>query len=51
MLANPGSPFATVDPGSTWTSGQSLTVNVEFVDPTKAGITYTPHVLAGSSNR
>jgi hypothetical protein len=49
--ANPGSPFAAVDPGSTWTSGQSLTVNAEFVDPTKAGITYTPHVLAGSSNR
>jgi Concanavalin A-like lectin/glucanases superfamily len=49
--AHQGSPFAVVDPGSTWTSGQTLTVNLEFVDPSKTGITYTPEVLAGSSNR
>jgi hypothetical protein len=48
---NPGSPFMVLNAGSTWTSGQSLTVSVEFVDPTKTGITYTPRLLAGSSNR
>jgi hypothetical protein len=50
--AEPGSPFAAVDPGATtWSRGQKVTVDVEFIDPTLAGITYTPRVLAGSTNR
>ena len=42
-----GSPFVTVAPGTAWSQGQSVTVAIEFVNPTNAGITYTPALLAG----
>jgi hypothetical protein len=46
-----GSPFVTLNAQSPWGPGQSLSVNLEFVNPTNAGITYIPRILAGSSNR
>lgn len=46
-----GRPFALVNPGPVWNPGQSVTINLEFVNPTNAGITYTPRVLAGGPNR
>src|SRR5262249_28791309 len=45
-----GSPFLILNPGTTWTNGQSVTVNMEFVNPTNGPITYSPRILAGSSN-
>jgi hypothetical protein len=44
-----GSGYVTVNPGSNWSQGQALTVAIEFVNPTNAGITYTPALLAGSA--
>jgi hypothetical protein len=44
-----GSPFMTVvDSSSSLAAGQSVTVYLQFTDPTKAGITYGTRVLAGS---
>ncbi|MGI8743750.1 MAG: hypothetical protein ACR2NN_14470 [Bryobacteraceae bacterium] len=46
-----GSPFIVLNAGSTWVAGQSVTANLEFVNPTNTGITYSPHILAGGPNR
>ncbi len=43
-----GSPYLVLNPGATWGPGQSVTITLEFVNPTRAGITYTPGLLAGS---
>ena len=46
------SPFVLLNPGgASWNPGQSITVNLEFVNPTNVGITYMPRVLAGGPNR
>ncbi len=44
----PGSPYVIVDPGPTWSTGKSITIILEFINPTKSGITYTPALLAGT---
>jgi hypothetical protein len=44
-----GSPYANTASGLA--PGQSVTVALQFTDPTMAGITYTPRVLAGSALR
>jgi hypothetical protein len=46
-----GSPYVTLNPGTTWAAGQALTILVEYVNPTKAGIIYTPRILQGGSGR
>ena len=46
-----GSPFVLLNPGAIWNPGQSVMVNLEFLNPTNAGITYMPRVLAGGPNR
>lgn len=43
----PGSAYVTVNPGSSWTQGQVITLALEFVNPSNAGITYTAALLAG----
>lgn len=42
---------ATLDSSSSLASGQSSTVTLSFTNPTNAGITYTPRVLAGPQGR
>src|SRR5207302_10116875 len=53
--ANPplASPYLNVSVGSdnTFSSGESATVVIQFDNPTRAAITYTPRVLAGSGPR
>ena len=44
----PGSTYVTVDPGGQWSAGQALTIVLELANPSRAGITYTPLLLAGS---
>lgn len=44
-----GSPYVVVDGGAAWDTGESVTVTLQFKDPTKAAITYTPAVLAGAT--
>lgn len=44
----PGSPYVVLNPGANWTTGQTVAVTLQFVNPSRAGITYTPAVLAGS---
>ena len=48
-----GSPYVNVNIGSSgvFSSGASATVVVQFNDPTRTAITYTPRVLAGSGPR
>ena len=48
-----GSPYLTIPPpsGSNWNPGQSVTVGLNFVDPSNAGITYNLRVLAGTPIR
>ncbi len=45
----PGSSYVVLNPGANWTSGQSVSITLEFVDPNKTGITYTPLLLAGAT--
>jgi hypothetical protein len=45
----PGSPYIVLNPGGTWIAGQSVTVTLDFANPSKTGITYSPAILAGSS--
>ncbi len=45
----PGSAYLVVNPGSSWTQGQVVTLALEFVNPTNGGITYTPALLAGAT--
>jgi len=45
----PLTPYIVVNPGAAWNSGQSLTLTLDFVDPKKTGITYTPLILNGAS--
>ena len=48
-----GSPYVNVNIGSSnvLASGASATVVIQFNNPTRAAITYTPRVLAGSGPR
>jgi hypothetical protein len=46
-----GSPFLVFNPGINWTTGQSVTVNLEFINPANLGISYTPRVLTGGPDR
>jgi CSLREA domain-containing protein len=48
-----GSPYFTIPPpaGGNWNAGQSVTVGLNFVDPTNAAIAYTLRVLAGTPIR
>jgi hypothetical protein len=46
-----GSPYAALNPGSIWSPGQAVTILVEYVDPSKAAITYTPRILQGGTAR
>ena len=48
-----GSPYTTVNVGSDnlLTPGEQVSITLEFVNPTKQGITYTPRVLAGAGCR
>jgi hypothetical protein len=43
-----GSPYVTILPSGALAAGQSASIQLQFVDPSKAGITYTPRVLAGT---
>ncbi len=45
----PGSPYVVVEPGPAWSTGQSITLTLQFINPTRIGITYTPAVLAGAT--
>jgi uncharacterized repeat protein (TIGR01451 family) len=45
----PGSSYAVLNPGANWNSGQSLSLTLDFVDPNKTGITYTPLILSGAT--
>ena len=48
-----GSPYATVNVGAdnVFGAGEQVTVVLEFVNPSKAGISYAPRVLAGPGCR
>lgn len=43
-----GSPYVTVVPSGALAAGQSASIQLQFTDPSKAGITYAPRVLAGT---
>lgn len=43
-----GNPYITVLPSGSLAPGQSVSIQLNFGDPTKLGITYTTQVLAGS---
>ena len=45
-----GSPYITVPSASALTSGQSVTLNLRFSDPSNAKIDFTPAVYSGSFN-
>jgi hypothetical protein len=45
----PGSPYVLLNPGASWASRQTVSITLDFVDPTKTGITYMPVVLSGTS--
>ena len=49
LLAPIGSSFVTL-PVSTLNAGQSVTVALEFVNPSNGKITYTPRLTAGAAN-
>ena len=49
LLAPIGSSFVKL-PVSTLNAGQSVTVSLEFVNPTNGKITYTPRLTAGAAN-
>jgi hypothetical protein len=44
-----GSPYVTVPGSTSLGSGSSVSVKVLFSDPSKAGVTYSPRVLAGAN--
>lgn len=44
-----GSSYLLLNPGANWNSGQALTITLDFVDPSKTGITYTPLLLVGAT--
>lgn len=48
-----GNPYVVIAPpaGQSWSPGQSVTIQLEFVDPPNAAIKYSPRVLAGGVRR
>jgi len=48
VCQTPGSPYITIFTSGTLTAGQAATVQLQFANPTKAGITYTPRILSGA---
>jgi HEAT repeats len=46
-----GSPYLIVPGAATWATGDAVSLQLEFVNPTNGGIVYTPRVLAGGPNR
>jgi hypothetical protein len=46
-----GSPYILLNPGSTWSTGQTVTATLEFTNPSRTGITYTPRIIAGGTSR
>jgi CSLREA domain-containing protein len=44
-----GSSYEILNPGANWNSGQSLSLTLDFVDPNKTGITYTPLIITGAT--
>jgi hypothetical protein len=45
-----GSPIVILNTGQLWPPGKSIAVDLEFSNPTRAGISYTPRILAGTGN-
>ena len=45
----PGSSYLVLNPGAYWNSGQALSITLDFIDPKKTGIIYTPLLLAGAT--
>ncbi|HEX5229015.1 MAG TPA: right-handed parallel beta-helix repeat-containing protein [Bryobacteraceae bacterium] len=45
----PGSSYMILNPGASWASEQALSVTLDFIDPNKTGITYTPLMLNGAT--
>jgi hypothetical protein len=43
-----GSPYITVIPSGTLAAGQAAAIQLQFANPSKAGITYTPRILSGA---
>jgi hypothetical protein len=48
---SPGSPYVTVLASGTFAPGQSIQLQLEFSDPSKAGISYGTTVLAGAGQQ